>query len=604
MYVEYLKEFWYIAEVEEETKTITFLLSWWDKPISFTQDEFVSAIGLPICKDVVPLPPKETVTAGLATLGLFDKDKPTLSSIVLVNSSPLKMKKLNICYTTFLSLMFENLLGKDYASNDLTIVKPHTITTASFQKPLASEVSLTSHTLKVAKFSKEPEQSLLPPFGEVNADDTADKSLSKAFVQHVTQSKATTDMKTKKKKIPPSSKPKSPYQVSVILSKKQVAETQHAEVTVATADATKSLEASELVEEQGNPPSTVEAKKLLDEADKLNKVVQEIPESPYDIESEIKVVKSFFNSHIFELKDQTMHDSEEIADFHEGSDSDLQLMPDDDFLPDHKDHICEEVSSLHSKPMLTPQQDALKDTLPHFDLRPPQKFYFGIPLSKEIPVSKTTSSIFSPTPPREPTPPKYQNPPKYESKGKEGPLSQEKVMARLKEMKRLADLKAKKAKSEKLLKKILNPSTIRAQTQKMAKHEAKRQKMLDEYNYQISFRANQLPIIKISYIVNPNKEATMKITRGDNPLNLIVHPNFRLKTLGFSEWLEVHTLTSKKYRKLNDMLLKSLRAKFQSKTSSEEFVDYLKTTRRWMDICEERADYAVPGGLSGKLNIS
>nr|GEV90094.1 retrovirus-related Pol polyprotein from transposon TNT 1-94 [Tanacetum cinerariifolium] len=61
MYMEYLKEFWFTAEIKEETKTITFLLSWWDKPLSFTQDEFISAIGLPICKDVVPLPPKETV---------------------------------------------------------------------------------------------------------------------------------------------------------------------------------------------------------------------------------------------------------------------------------------------------------------------------------------------------------------------------------------------------------------------------------------------------------------------------------------------------------------------------------------------------------------
>ncbi|GKF82478.1 hypothetical protein Tco_0244134 [Tanacetum coccineum] len=55
----------------------------------------------------------------------------------------------------------------------------------------------------------------------------------------------------------------------------------------------------------------------------------------------------------------------------------------------------------------------------------------------------------------------------------------------------------------------------------------------------------------------------MKITRGDNPLNLIVHPNFRLKSLGFSEWLKVHALASKKTRKSNDMLLQSLRAKFQ-----------------------------------------
>nr|GEW75275.1 retrovirus-related Pol polyprotein from transposon TNT 1-94 [Tanacetum cinerariifolium] len=61
VYVECLKEFWYTTEVEEETKTNTFLLSWWDKPMFFSQDEFISAIGLPTCKNVVPLPPKETV---------------------------------------------------------------------------------------------------------------------------------------------------------------------------------------------------------------------------------------------------------------------------------------------------------------------------------------------------------------------------------------------------------------------------------------------------------------------------------------------------------------------------------------------------------------
>ncbi|GKD73390.1 hypothetical protein Tco_1331672, partial [Tanacetum coccineum] len=64
-----------------------------DEPLSFTKDEIISAIGLPICKDLVLLPPKETVRAELATLGLFDKDKPTLSSTVFVNSSPLKMKR-------------------------------------------------------------------------------------------------------------------------------------------------------------------------------------------------------------------------------------------------------------------------------------------------------------------------------------------------------------------------------------------------------------------------------------------------------------------------------------------------------------------------------
>ncbi|GKC33179.1 hypothetical protein Tco_1040473, partial [Tanacetum coccineum] len=256
--------------------------------------EFISAIGLPICKDVVPLPPKETVRAGLATLGLFDKEKPTLSSIVLVNSSPLKMKyftpiwklfmqyivkclggmkgshdqmnlnqqtfaycliwgldidigaiifsdlthklqngkknrETNICYTKFLSLIFEKLLGGNYV---------------------------------IAKLFEKPEQSLIPPSGEVNANDTADKSFSRASVQLVTQPKAPTDLKTKKKRIPSCSKPTSPYKVRVMLPKKQVAETQHAEVTVATADATKSLVASELAEEQVYQPSTAEAKKV------------------------------------------------------------------------------------------------------------------------------------------------------------------------------------------------------------------------------------------------------------------------------------------------------------------------------------------------------
>ncbi|GKG22841.1 hypothetical protein Tco_0388144 [Tanacetum coccineum] len=92
--------------------------------------------------------------------------------------------------------------------------------------------------LKVAKLSEKPEQSLIPPSGEVNADDITNKSLSRASMQPVTQPKAPTDLKTKKKKKPPSSKPKSPYKVMVILPKEKVTDTRHAEVTVATIDAT------------------------------------------------------------------------------------------------------------------------------------------------------------------------------------------------------------------------------------------------------------------------------------------------------------------------------------------------------------------------------
>nr|GEW07865.1 retrovirus-related Pol polyprotein from transposon TNT 1-94 [Tanacetum cinerariifolium] len=132
---------------------------------------------------------------------------------------------------------------------------------ASFQKPLASEVALTSHMLKVAKLFQEPEQTLIPPSGEVNANDSANKSLSKNSMQPITQPKAVTDLKSKMKIIPPSSKPKYLYKVRFILPKKQVAKTQHPEDTVATANATKSLVAFELVEEQVNQPLTADVEK-------------------------------------------------------------------------------------------------------------------------------------------------------------------------------------------------------------------------------------------------------------------------------------------------------------------------------------------------------
>ncbi|GKB43946.1 hypothetical protein Tco_0888888, partial [Tanacetum coccineum] len=243
----------------------------------------------------------------------------------------------------------------------------------------------------------EPEQSLIPPSGE-----------------------------TKKKRIPPSSKPKSPYKVSLL--KKQVAEIQHAEVTVATTDPTKSLVASKLAEVQVNQPSAVETEKvldqnveekvkdarfvametvaeeqsleiltveqLLDEADKLNKDVQVTLESPCDTESKIKIVKSFFIGHVSEIQDQIMHDSEDIQE-----DSDYESIPEDDLtsvsgfeasddtqrndvsysdyifqddnasaerlsLPDHMDHICEELTTALQEQLPGLLSASLKDCLP------------------------------------------------------------------------------------------------------------------------------------------------------------------------------------------------------------------------------------------------
>ncbi|GJR21978.1 hypothetical protein Tco_0970505 [Tanacetum coccineum] len=38
--------------------------------------------------------------------------------------------------------------------------------------------------------------------------------------------------------------------------------------------------------------------------------------------------------------------------------------------------------------------------------------------------------------------------------------------------------------------------------------------------------------------VSSSNDATMRITRGNDPLNVVIHDKFRLKTLGFNEWLE------------------------------------------------------------------
>ncbi|GJY37247.1 hypothetical protein Tco_0422625 [Tanacetum coccineum] len=103
-------------------------------------------------------------------------------------------------------------------------------------------------------------------------------------------------------------------------------------------------------------------------------------------------------------------------------------------------------------------------------------------------------------------------------------------------MKRFKDLKDEQEKSEQELRKLLNPATLKAQAQKWTEHEAKKAKMMEEYNHQISFRADPLPITKSTML---------------------------LKMLGFSEWLEVHALASKKYGTSNNLLLQTLRAKFQ-----------------------------------------
>ncbi|GJU69077.1 hypothetical protein Tco_1255336 [Tanacetum coccineum] len=112
-------------------------------------------------------------------------------------------------------------------------------------------------------------------------------------------------------------------------------------------------------------------------------------------------------------------------------------------------------------------------------------------------------------------------------------MTLEEAKAQMEEIKRLEFLKTEKEKSEKRLK-VLTPEELEAQAAELTAYEAKRAKILQEYNHCITFRANPLPITKISY-----------------------------KVMGFSEWIEVHALASKVRSKSNGLLLKNLKAKFQ-----------------------------------------
>ncbi|GJX54685.1 hypothetical protein Tco_0283054 [Tanacetum coccineum] len=161
---------------------------------------------------------------------------------------------------------------------------------------------------------------------------------------------------------------------------------------------------------------------------------------------------------------------------------------------------------------------------------PAKKFKVLIPTS-EIPSPTPLSAnilehllnlVFPPSPPKEPTPPK--DPSKGKGISIEEPMKElipyiEGGGSDLKKL-NIKPFVTTEEESEKSLRKIMNPATVKAQTLNLAEYEEKRQKMLDEYNNCIYDRVDPLPITKIHYKVNSSQDATMKITRDHDPLNV------------------------------------------------------------------------------------
>ncbi|GKD92956.1 hypothetical protein Tco_1372793, partial [Tanacetum coccineum] len=201
----------YTAEADSVMKLITFTLSHFEKPLSFDLDVISTVIGLEHSEDFVSITPKETMKAGLATLRLTDKNDTTLSSSDLINSSPVKIKYFSPKWRILMQYIVKCLRGMR-GSHDQLNVNQQTITYCLYWG-LNVDIAM-------AELSPNPIKSLLPHYRKENANDSTDKSSFGTSVQPIIQPKAPIDLKPKKKRVSPSSKPKFSKHVQETIAEK------------------------------------------------------------------------------------------------------------------------------------------------------------------------------------------------------------------------------------------------------------------------------------------------------------------------------------------------------------------------------------------------
>ncbi|GJT13322.1 hypothetical protein Tco_0860364 [Tanacetum coccineum] len=165
-----------------------------------------------------------------------------------------KGREKSICYTRYISLVIEHLLGEAYVNKDLFPTKPYLIIGATFKPSSLTKVPLTSYMRIVAKLSKEPQTHASE---EAHVEDTGEKSLSGTSVHPVSKPKAKDDKKRRTKKNPSSSEPNVSKDVAQTPIT-QASDSQLVEETEVTADTTQSLDASKSAEEQENQPQTAD----------------------------------------------------------------------------------------------------------------------------------------------------------------------------------------------------------------------------------------------------------------------------------------------------------------------------------------------------------
>ncbi|GJX38635.1 hypothetical protein Tco_0251938 [Tanacetum coccineum] len=347
-------------------------------------------IGLKSSESFVNLPKKETVKEGLASLGLFDETKPSLTSFDLINSSPVKVKYFTPVWKVLMQYIVK-CLGRVQGSHDQLnlnqqiiayslcwglnidipsilfsnlIAQLHPETGKHERKPnicYTRYLSLVMEHLMKENYKNDKLLSLKPykitavtlrtPLK--NETPLTAHMCNGPLCRHVHSVQSNKQLEIKEEDNSRIST--RPVALNSCRNKHLLSQATHlqpAEEFVVTTDETKSLDVSESAGAQENQNETAEAEKLLDEVDKQNSTVQHTQESPFDTESEILFVKSFQASQI--TKDvealrplsliQVMMSLTQNT--HHGK---RLLSLNFESLSRHLDHLCEEVSLLHYK---------------------------------------------------------------------------------------------------------------------------------------------------------------------------------------------------------------------------------------------------------------
>nr|GEV53425.1 retrovirus-related Pol polyprotein from transposon TNT 1-94 [Tanacetum cinerariifolium] len=537
-YAKYLREFWYTAKADMQTKSITFTLSHLDKPLSFDLDTFSSIIRLKSNDPYVSMPQKETVKEGLATLGLFNDEKPAILSSDLIRASCVKVKYFSSIWKVLEKIIKEEVAEKDSQSipsvEDLLneadkrakadqLISKSRYDTESKIRVVKSFINTNLlEQLSDSELSDMPDDDIhsVSEFENVDSnvksghevshseyheeDFHADESYAFAGLQAKFQLTAHLLVPTL---ITNAIKDQLPGLLSEVLKQCRLSILQESLQSQIPSVTEKFAETQSQLNKKKELTNALQSKisKLVE-----SKVSSEMEDVRDALQTQSKHIQSYcqgfqtMQSQLLDITDllqlakQTEKPKWEQPEVAKGNEENSLIIHTSKEKKETKRIILEDNSDDELDKQLLSKRFKIADSnpTPLKTISPEQQLAAEQLKKFTDELFKTTSSIYSHEPPREPTPPRDSK------KGKEvvtdesqllltSPLEEGEAKAQLQEIQRLANLKKAEEESEKIQKK-LTPATYKAQALKC-----------------------------------------------NDPLNLIVIPNIKLKMLSFSEWIEV-----------------------------------------------------------------